>query len=182
MHLHPLTSSSSSSLFRSLLLTSSFDSTIKLWHVDQMKEPLLVIPTSSSSSFHYVMDVKWSPTQAAVFCAITTGGYIEIWDLGLSTTRAVDVLSLPGKGGSKHEDEGNTEEDNEREEDRNTVNCTTLNKICWSEDGMTLVVGDSLGFLYTVSVRIDVTTFSISDMRFRELVEERISRLKEKRE
>ena len=146
-----------------------------------MKEPLFVMPPSSSSSFHYVMDVKWSPTHAAVFCAITTGGFIEIWDLGLSTTRPVDVLSLQDKGRSFNEDECNLE-DNDDEEERNTVNCTALNKICWSEDGMTLVVGDSLGFLYTVSVRIDATTFSISEMRFRDLVEERISRLKEKKE
>jgi dynein intermediate chain, cytosolic len=64
-----------------LVLTSSFDWTVKLWNPSQ--EEKLVKTFESSEDFIY--DVKWNPANPSLFATVNNDGYIDLFDLTRDT-------------------------------------------------------------------------------------------------
>ena len=60
-----------------LLLSSSMDWTVKLWHPKERTTPLLTF----ESSQEYVYDVQWSPSHPSVFASVDADGFVDIWDI-----------------------------------------------------------------------------------------------------
>jgi len=64
--------------FSHIMLTSSFDWTIKMWN---MKEKRLIY--SFENNCDYVYDVAWSPIHPALFAAVDGNGRLDLWNLNL---------------------------------------------------------------------------------------------------
>jgi len=117
---------SSSSLFDSLMLSSSFDWSVKMWDLKKHTTPLL----SLDSFEDYVLDVKWHPSHPAIFSAVDGEGYAHLWNLNRSTESAVARLQNPSAAQRR----------------------LALNRCAWSGDGRRLATGDSEGMvaMYTM--------------------------------
>jgi len=60
-----------------LVLTSSFDWTVKLWNPKIKKESLI----SFESAEDYIYDVSWNRANPYLFSSVDGEGYIDLWDL-----------------------------------------------------------------------------------------------------
>ena len=60
-----------------VMLSSSMDWSIKLWHPKRSKTPL----ASFDSAQDYALDVKWSPMHPSVFASADAEGYLDVWDM-----------------------------------------------------------------------------------------------------
>eukprot|EP00923_Selenidium_pygospionis_P053245 GHVN01092244.1.p1 GENE.GHVN01092244.1~~GHVN01092244.1.p1 ORF type:complete len:671 (+),score=141.94 GHVN01092244.1:79-2013(+) len=76
VHWHP-TIDSQSIDFTDLLLSTSFDWTVKLWAPKSIQRPI----HSFEMSEDYVYDAKWHPTHPGVFATVDGEGYLDIWDI-----------------------------------------------------------------------------------------------------
>jgi len=89
-----------------LLLSSSYDWTVKLWSPKFRNESIW----SFESAEDYIYDVAWSPTNPTLFSSVDGEGYIDLWDLSKDLevpyirhrgdTRALNKLSW-SRDGSK---------------------------------------------------------------------------------
>jgi WD40 repeat protein len=77
--------------FSHLVLTSSFDWTVKLWSVKENR-PLY----SFEDNGDYVYDVAWSPVHPALFATVDGTGRLDLWDLNQVRTFYVIVIILLG--------------------------------------------------------------------------------------
>jgi len=59
-----------------LVLTSSFDWTVKLWSPDS-KDSLRTFEHSDD----YIYDVSWHPTNPSLFATVNNDGYLDVFDL-----------------------------------------------------------------------------------------------------
>lgn len=59
-----------------LVLTSSYDWTVKLWN-PELKDSLRTFEFSDD----YVYDIAWHPTNPSLFSTVNNEGYIDIFDL-----------------------------------------------------------------------------------------------------
>lgn len=76
MQFHPQTDVRGSA--SDVLLTSSFDWTLKLWNLK--RSPDKPLHTFSASS-DYIFDAQWSPVHPSVLVSGDGGGNVDIWDL-----------------------------------------------------------------------------------------------------
>jgi dynein intermediate chain len=123
--------------YKNLFLTSSFDCSVKLWNLEVHDKPIVEI---NSSSFDYIVDVKWSPIGPSIFGMITSAGQLQIWDLSTSTTCPHDSIQL------LHDTAG---------EEGNNRKLEALNKMKWSLDGRQIMVGGSRGAVFAVLIAIE---------------------------
>ena len=72
-----------------------------------------------------------------MFSTITSGGELQIWDIGVSTTRPRDSIQVI------HEANPGA---------RNLPQKEAVNKVMWSRDGRQVVVGDSKGVIHVVPI------------------------------
>lgn len=91
-----------------------------------------------SVTYDYVCDVRWSPTNPAVFCTITSGGMLTLWDLSKSTLEAQDYFNVLKDSPSSAS---------------SGASSIALNKLAWSLDGSSLYVGDTRGSVRHISVK-----------------------------
>ncbi|VDL37435.1 unnamed protein product [Hymenolepis diminuta] len=61
-----------------IFITCSADWTVKIWH-QNMKDPLFIYDLGTP-----VGDVAWAPYSSTVFAAVTTDGYVHIYDLNVN--------------------------------------------------------------------------------------------------
>ncbi|CAD6186731.1 unnamed protein product [Caenorhabditis auriculariae] len=108
--------------FSHLFLSASVDWTVKLWST---KDPQLRFSFESHCDFVY--DAAWSPVHPAVFTSIDAEGNLFLWNLNEDTEGPVARMQ-PGKEGS------------------------SLRKVCWSDDGRQVCVGDNEGNVYVYEV------------------------------
>ncbi|EAR83965.3 cytoplasmic dynein intermediate chain (macronuclear) [Tetrahymena thermophila SB210] len=101
-----------------MVLTSSFDWTVKLWNPKVSGKPKKVLTFDCSED--YVYDVAWNPVNPSLFCCVDGEGYLDVWDLCEDIENPV-----------YHEQEDKF----------------ALNKCRWSLDGSKVATGDSRGNL-----------------------------------
>jgi len=108
-----------------LALSSSFDWSVKLWSLKQAS-PLLSIDIFED----YVYDVRWHPTNPAVFASVDGEGHVDLWNLNRDLESPVVRCTNPSP----------------------TRQGLALNRCHWSVDGRRLATGDSDGAIsiYTV--------------------------------
>eukprot|EP01034_Spumella_vulgaris_P030528 gene30528-37765_t len=166
IHPHPSTQSKK---YKALVLTSSLDWTVKLWTLDNFTAPLLEFTTTS---YDYISDVQWSPVHNTVFCTVSSGGVLSLWNLSKSTTVPIDSVDLFA---AEHEEKsqllvsGSSKALGKGIVAQSVVR--TLNKIMWSADGSVLLAGDSLGTTHVVRVNSGVFALnSNEDSNFESVV------------
>ncbi len=145
--------------YKSLLLTSSLDWTVKLWNLSNLSKPIVEL---FSPSYDYVSDVKWSPINPSVFCTITSGGKLALWNLSKSLTEAVDTISIirQAEGNSTSDAAAGKKQGSSSSSATGTI---ALNKLVWSKDGMFIIIGDSSGVVHLVSVHAAFATSNPAD-------------------
>lgn len=77
--------------FSHLLLTSSFDWTLKLWSAKESK-PLY----SFEDNCDYLYDVRWSPVHPALFASVDGMGRIDLWNLNNDTELPTATTTIDG--------------------------------------------------------------------------------------
>lgn len=169
--------------FRDLLLTCSFDWTVKLWAPPVHAEPVplestpigglssqgddtsLALPRKPllefrGGDYEYVSDVSWSPTHPCVFAIASSGGLVSLWDLSHSTAEPWGSCNVVSEALSSSEETSTPNRTPGSSGRATNKSRAPLNKLEWSSDGARIIVGDSLGMLYVVNVSKDLTTCS----------------------
>ena len=75
-----------------VLLSSSFDWSVKLWCPKVTREPIF----SFESNEDYILDTKWNPMNPCFFATGDGEGYLDLWDIG-SDLEAPIVRTHTGK-------------------------------------------------------------------------------------
>lgn len=102
-----------------LVLSCSFDWSVRLWNVKQHQAPILSLDCFED----YVFDVRWHPTHPGVFSSVDGEGHVDLWNLNANLESPVCRCENP----------------NQKK--------LALNHCSWSMDGRKLVTGDSEGCL-----------------------------------
>ncbi len=163
-------------IFRDLLLTASFDWTVKLWApppatpADDPDVSSLALPPKPLLEFRggdydYVSDVKWSPTHPCVFALASSSGTLSVYDLSRSTSEprgscnvvseavsSEDSLSSSSSSSSSSSLSSASSSNRMPSSSKGTRKKAPLNKLEWSSDGSRIVCGDGQGVLYVVKV------------------------------
>lgn len=79
-HMSTVTSVKFSPFEEKLFITSSADSTIKLWRYDSKQSSVESVLTIHPSLWAPVNDVVWSPKEPSVFAFVTGDSRIQVWD------------------------------------------------------------------------------------------------------
>jgi len=106
-----------------LLLSSSFDWTVKLWQPNTKKAPLF----SFQSSQEYIYDVQWSPTHPSIFASCDAEGYVDIWNINKDREAPVARRQI-------------------------FDDVRPLNALRWSRDGRRIAIGDAMGQVSILAV------------------------------
>ncbi|KLO17967.1 WD40 repeat-like protein [Schizopora paradoxa] len=128
LHFHPLQGPVD---FSDLLLTCSADWTVKLWRARSIAKPSTAANTltpiySFDEADDYVYDVRWHPTQPALFGSVDGSGKFDLWNLNVDTE--VPVVST-------------------------AVSEKAINKFTWDgKDGRRAALGGSDGKLYIYDI------------------------------
>lgn len=127
LHFHPLDGPID---FSDLFLTSSVDWTVKLWRSKSVSKPTAgaqnIVPLYSfEGADDYIYDVKWSPTNPALFGCVDGKGYFTLWNLNMDTELPIV---------------------NSKVSDR------ALNKLQWDQEGKKVVIGSSDGRVHVYDV------------------------------
>lgn len=124
LHVHPgLSQSDKYSEMSDLVLSSSMDWTVKLWHPKERQSPLFTF----ESSQEYVYDVQWSPSHPAVFSSVDAEGYVDVWNINQDRDAPIIRRQIQDKP--------------------RPLNCCR-----WSKDGRRLAVGDADGYISMLQV------------------------------
>ena len=197
-------SQESSDSYSGLLLTSSFDWSVKLWSLsstdktdkekededEEEEEESANANASTSANAHsdsvttgsgsrqlrlvldlriplscdYIVDTRWSPSNPCAFAAVSSNGLLALWNLGRSASKPLESVQLPQLAQAhtlrQKEVQGQGQEKiNGKEMSAAQPSALApapaagaLNKLAWSKDGRTLLVGDSAGTVHVLSV------------------------------
>ena len=96
-HISTVTSVSFSPFEESLFLSSSADSTIKLWRYHSKQNSLEAVLTIHPEIWAPVNDVAWSPRESSVFALVTGDRRIQIWDFEKTTLDPIINILVDGK-------------------------------------------------------------------------------------
>lgn len=122
-----------------LLLTSSFDGSVRLWAAKGHRMAPLLTLDSAGSAGNYVADVGWSPSHPCVFASVDTGAGLRLWHLGRddrapALVRQVAAVPQPqGAAAASAPGYG-------------------LARLRWSPDGRSLAVGDLAGMAHVIQL------------------------------
>ncbi|CAL1714970.1 unnamed protein product [Somion occarium] len=118
--------------FSDLFLTCSVDWTVKLWRAKSLSKPSTTVHHlhplySFEEADDYVYDVKWHPTQPAIFGSVDGSGKFDVWNLNIDTE--VPVVSTTVSSGR------------------------AINKLRWDhKEGRRAALGGSDGKLYIYDI------------------------------
>lgn len=116
IHHHPVISDRKSEA-SGLLLSTSADWGLGVWHPKSRKDPLLMVEGEVE-----IYDAQWSPVHPSVFATCNGYGQIDIWDIAKETEECRHRIDVD-IGASKR----------------------AISKIRWSQDGKRLLSGNSNG-------------------------------------
>jgi len=144
--------------FSHIFVTSSFDWTIKLWSIkDQQKKCIHSFDDRNDSVF----DVKWSPTNPALFASVDCTGNLDVWNINNDLEEPLVNTKIS--------------------------NQVAANKLRWNEKGNQISVADSIGnvHLYEVGDHISTprndewnrTARTLNDIRNRNIEESESSKI-----
>ena len=122
-HMSTVTSVKFSPFEEKLFITSSADSTIKLWRYDSKQSSVESVLTIHPALWAPVNDVVWSPKEPSVFAFVTGDGRIQVWDYDKGKLDPIISITV---------DSSETKE-------------TELTKIMFGKNASTLVVADEQG-------------------------------------
>ncbi|CAG8745995.1 14767_t:CDS:2, partial [Racocetra fulgida] len=127
LHFHPLVGPVD---FSDLFLTSSVDWTVKLWKAKSIAKPSATTQTISplysfEGTDDYIYDVKWSPTNPALFGSVDGKGNFAVWNIN-------DDTEIPAV---------NTQ-----------VGNRALNKLQWDKEGRRAAIGSSDGRVHVYDI------------------------------
>ncbi len=96
LHFHPLQGPVD---FSDLFLSCSADWTVKLWRARSIAKPSTAANTltpiySFDEADDYVYDVKWHPSQPALFGSVDGSGRFDLWNLNVDTEVGASFPSL----------------------------------------------------------------------------------------
>ncbi len=148
---------STSKLFKSLLLTSSLDWTVKLWSTSSSystSEPLLEF---FSPTYDYVCGAQWSPINASLFGTITSNGSVNLWNLSKSILEPSETFHINNKTAASAlagtTAAGGGAGNSKAAAAFSSSSFPSLNKFSWLRDGRKMVVGDSAGSLHVLGIQ-----------------------------
>ncbi|KAJ3258464.1 hypothetical protein HK103_003586 [Boothiomyces macroporosus] len=85
--------------FQNLILSSSFDWTIKLWNTQQYKSSSTIKPIKSfEESRDFIADVKWCPTHPSVFASVDGSGNLDLFNL-INSEIPISSIQSPSERG-----------------------------------------------------------------------------------
>ncbi|KAJ3275934.1 hypothetical protein HDV01_006801 [Terramyces sp. JEL0728] len=86
--------------FQNLMLSSSFDWTVKLWNTQQYKTSSAAIKPIKSfeESRDFITDVKWCPTSPSVFASVDGSGNLDLYNLITSEIPISTISAQNGHG------------------------------------------------------------------------------------
>jgi len=122
-HISEVTSVKFSPFEEKLFITSSADSTIKLWRYDSKQNSVESVLTIHPALWAPVNDVVWSPKEPSVFAFVTGDGKLQVWDYDKAKLDPIISITV---------DVSETKE-------------MELTKIVFGQNGSTLVVADEQG-------------------------------------
>ncbi|CAG8606043.1 17884_t:CDS:10 [Rhizophagus irregularis] len=127
LHFHPIDGQVD---FSDLFLTSSVDWTVKLWRAKSVSKPTAgsqsISPLYSfEGADDYIYDVKWSPTNPAVFGCVDGKGNFSLWNINTDTEVPISTTKVGDRA---------------------------LNKIQWDKDGKRAAIGSSDGRVHVYDV------------------------------
>nr|CAB3240298.1 cytoplasmic dynein 1 intermediate chain 2-like [Phallusia mammillata] len=115
--------------FSHLLLTSSFDWTIKLWSIKSGSRTCL---HSFEDRSDCVYDVSWSPTHPGLFASGDCAGRVDLWNFNADTEVPVVTTVLDS--------------------------APACNKLRWNSSGTQIAVGDNMGRVHLCEVGEQIGT------------------------
>lgn len=174
--------------FQSLLLTASLDWSVKLWsiatssststgsggkhgttHGGAGKQVHSAVGLSTtplfefvSSSYDYVNDVRWCPTNPSVFLTLTSCGTLSVWNLCKSTAEPTETISLTDES-TTNSTSAPSGKDKDAGNKLAASTSAALNKAVWSRNGRLIVVGDSKGAVHMLHVHDSVSSMTAAD-------------------
>lgn len=122
LHWHPSSLNDEQGDYSDLVLSSSFDWTVKLWNPKSRATPL----HSFEAALDNCLDIEWHPRHPGVFAACQTDGTFHIWDIGKDIEVPQVVQHLTGQ--------------------------EALEQLKWTNDGTRLMTGDTSGAVTMWSV------------------------------
>eukprot|EP00918_Siedleckia_nematoides_P031346 GHVU01067843.1.p2 GENE.GHVU01067843.1~~GHVU01067843.1.p2 ORF type:complete len:234 (-),score=56.26 GHVU01067843.1:175-876(-) len=136
--------------FSDLMLSSSFDWTVKLWSPRQAQSALHTFESGED----YVCEVAWSPTHPGVFATVDAEGMVDVWnlvhDFETPVVRAKATTSDRGEPAA-------------------------LNSLDWSHDGKLIYTGDLTGRIHVWTASSGLVTARNDDWN---VLQEKIEELK----
>lgn len=115
-----------------------------------------------SSTYDYVCDVQWSPTHPALFCTVSSGGTLTLWDLSKSILEPQDSIDILAEDDSK----GSQGAAASASPSPSPGCIAALNKLTWAGDGLRVYVGDTAGTVHIVLVKETCTRARQGDERY----------------
>ncbi|GJP44333.1 hypothetical protein CLOM_g3713 [Closterium sp. NIES-68] len=148
-----------------LILSSSWDWTVKLWSSAVSHRPLLTLQ-SINDTCH---DVRWCPSSLSTFAVSLGSRRIQLWDLASSTRCPVATMSstvrstvastesntvgkpeqCPTRPGDVCYDSEQGREENGK---HSIVDDGVFIRLRWTCDGNVIIAGDTLGRVFTINV------------------------------
>jgi dynein intermediate chain len=81
----------------------------------------------------YIYDARWHPNNPSLFAAVDGIGNLDLYDLNKDVESSIY---------------------------RHQIGKYALNKLCWSQDGKRIAVGDSMGKAYILNMDTNVITYN----------------------
>lgn len=139
-HTGPLTSINISPFLENIFMTSSADSSVKIYSVEPKLESIVeVLTIHPTNLIGAINDISWSPKQSTLFALVAQDDRIELWDVSKSLLDPLVTWSQ----------KDSPKEYGDRQRERTTVKFSLCGNI--------LAVGDDQGFVELYRLHLDTS-------------------------
>ena len=131
--------------FSDLYISTSMDWSLRLWSTKQARS-IAVLEDATEAAY----DVKWHPTNVALFASCDGTGSLNLWNL-LAAESETPQVKAP-------------------------ISTAALNKCKWSGDGRKIATGDSLGVVRVHDIAVELITSHADDVTRMEATLQRLGK------